>query len=96
MFGIGDDDEDDDDEDDGLDNVSNSTINTNASDVMVEWPEGQKKFPQCFLCKRFSNEKSPLINQKNTKYGGLIPWHSYRKVKKLEGKSTQRKNRKQC
>ena len=85
-FGGFDEDDEDDDEDDGLDMISNSTINTNASDVVVEWPANLTKFPQCFLCKRFSNEKTPLISQKSSKWGGLIPWNSYRKVKKADGK----------
>ena len=47
----------------------------------------QRKLPKCFLCHRMANEPSPLNGaHRNDKYGGFVPWNSYRKVKNDSGK----------
>ena len=44
------------------------------TDLEVAFPATMKKFPECFLCKKKANMKSPL------KSGGYHPWYNYTKV----------------
>ena len=81
---LGQDDEDDDEEggdgDDGAEEDGSMAMASTSCDVY--FPVGLK-MPQCFLCKRKADEPSPLTSSRpNDKYGGKVPWNSYKKVKK--------------
>ena len=78
--------QDDDGEDDDDDEEGGGLCDEGASMVSslceVCLPEG-RKMPQCFLCKRKANDPSPLVSARpDDKYGGKVPWNSYKKVKK--------------
>ena len=75
----GEEDDDDDEEGGGLCDEGASMV---SSLCEVCLPEG-RKIPQCFLCKRKANDPSPLVSARpDDKYGGKVPWNSYKKVKK--------------
>lgn len=80
-------DDDDDDDEDLDDTMSTMTgMSTESTVLPIEWPSAFKKkgrIPQCFLCKKFASEPSPLVSKRTgAKYGGLRPWPTYSKVKK--------------